>query len=108
MHFVAILKNVAYARFFLGYASIITTLHGGSSKFITILHGGGEVFPIHYNITWEGGSLGNPNLYYRIYGRSLRTKCLHNIGAQKIADVLGRIINSNPKNPSLIILCNTA
>ena len=42
----------------------------GLSKFITILHGGG-VFPIYYNITMGGGSLGTPNLYYVIYGRPL-------------------------------------
>ena len=41
-------------------------------KFITILHGAGGVFPIYYNITMRGGSLGTPNLYYVIYGRPLK------------------------------------
>ena len=31
----------------------------------------GGVFPIYYNITMGGGSLGTPNLYYVIYGRPL-------------------------------------
>ena len=34
---------------------------------------GGGAFPIYYNITMEGGgSLGTPNLYYIIYGRTLK------------------------------------
>ena len=53
-----------------GSVKIITILHMGRlSKFIRILHGG--VFPIYYNITMGGGSLGTPNLYYVIYGRPL-------------------------------------
>ena len=38
----------------------------GAAQIITILHRG--VIKIYYNITWGGGSLGTPNLYYVIYG----------------------------------------
>ena len=57
------------------------TFLGGSAQIITILHRGGYrnllqyymggVFPIYYNITMGGGSLGTPNLYYVIYERPL-------------------------------------
>ena len=57
------------------------TVLGGSAQIITISHRGGyrnllqyymgAVFPIYYNITMGGGSLGTPNLYYVIYGRPL-------------------------------------
>ena len=70
LRFVANSEKCRKYTFLGGSAQIITILHRGLSKFITILHGGG-VFPIYYNITMGGGSLGTPNLYYVIYGRPL-------------------------------------
>ena len=88
-----------------GHQNLLQYYMGGerSSQFITILLGRGALSGTQICITeYMDVPLGQ-NVCER---QEIRIG--HNIGAQKIADVLGRIINSNPKNPILIILCNTA
>ena len=55
-----------------GSAQIITILHKGGYQNSLQYYMGGGVFPIYYNITKGGGSLGTPILYYVIYGRPLK------------------------------------
>ena len=72
-YFVAKYEKCRKYMFLGGCAQIITILHREGHRNLLQWYMGG-VFPIYYNITMEGGSLGTSNLYYIMYGRPLKGK----------------------------------